>query len=476
MNIKGPTGAIPVDLETHAVEPTAPARESRGTRASPSQSVLLKLSPNLFQLGQILEVVVAKVERENLLLLLQNKLVDKDGLPIKMQFRVPRTQSAEVGQRLTVQVSELKDSVPKLTVIAVQKAELSIQNLLAQAQTKQQPLQQLLDNLSQLQNRNPKTPQTLATPLPKEINDRIQTLWRALPEANQIQQLNALKQGIQHSGPFLESQLLQASLTENRFFPSTDTKTNLLRIAEAIRHQLQQQPATEHKSATSQSTTSGSLASPSTTATAATIKANANPMAGAKSGITQTHPPIDPDIPAPPVRQAMAINSLNGEQILELLLQQTEGSLQRALAQQLHMLTTDNPRQPLIVELPIRNGQDGVDVFDLRIHPDQEQHQQAEEGPDSESKTWSVMMSFNLEGLGPVRAQINFAHGKVSTQWWAEQESTVALFKNNVETLQSRLSNVGAEINKLDCLCGKPKTLEAPIKTRYNDAYLDEQA
>ena len=462
MNITPPSGVPPTDLDNQAVEPTAPTRETRPVLPSPSsQSVQLKLSPNMFQLGQVLDLIVAKMDRDNVLLLMQNKIFDKDGQPLKLQFTVPRAPNNEVGQRITAQVTDLKDNLPKLNVIATQKPQVSINNLLVQAQTKQQPLQQLLDGYAQVTNK-----ENINSALPREVNERIQTLWRALPESGQIQRANALKHGIQNSGPFLESQLLKASMTETQFFPATDTKTNLLRIAEAIRHQLHTPSPTQTRgTTTTPSPITQNPAQTNTTAKQPGLPPNVN-MAPPQAR-------IDPDIPVPSPRLHASLGNLMGDQILELLLQQTEGSLQRTLAQQLLMLNNDNPRQQLIVELPIRNGQEGVDVFDLRIHPDQEQNAGAEQ--ETEATTWTVMMSFNLDGLGPVRAQVSFANGQVSTNWWAEQADTVDLFKNNIEVLQSRLTHVGAEVSKLNCQHGLPKIQETQANPLYSDSFLDEQ-
>ncbi len=461
MNITPPSGPPPTDLDGQTVEPTVPTRASRPVNPSPSsQSVLLKLQPNLFKLGQVLDLVVAKMDRDNALLLLQNKFFDKDGQPLKLQFTVPRSQASEVGERITARVTQLQDNMPKLSVIATEKPQINLNNLIAQAQMKQQPLQQLLDGYAQVTSKVPAN-----GVLPKEINDRIQTLWRALPESAQIQKANTLKHGIQNAGPFLESQMLKASLNEKAFFPATDTKTNLLRIAEAIRHQLQ----TPTSTTPSTSSTPSALTQNATQTASATKPPNLPPNVN----IAPQQTKVDPDIPAPSVRHPVSMSTLTGDQILEVLLQQTEGSLQRTLTQQLQMLNNETARQQLIVELPIRNDQDGVDVFDLRIYPDQEQGSGAEQENDATS--WTVMMSFNLDGLGPVRAQVSFANGQVSTNWWAEQAETVELFKNHIETLQSRLTHVGAEVDKLNCQHGLPKVQEAQIVAPYNDSYLDEQ-
>ncbi|VAW92335.1 hypothetical protein MNBD_GAMMA21-1231 [hydrothermal vent metagenome] len=459
MKITPPSGNPPTDFEGQTVEPTSPVKASRPTSPSPSQSVLLKLSPNLFQLGQILDLVVAKLDRNNALLSLQNKIFDQDGQPLKLQFSVSRTPSNEIGQRITARVSELQDNLPKLSVIATEKPQVSINNLLALAQTRQQPLQQMLDSFAQTTNK-----ENTNSSLPREVNERIQTLWRALPKSSQIQQANNLKYGLQNSGPFLEAHLHKAGTHENHFSPSADTKTNLLRIAEAIRQHIHSTVLTPPNGAAEKN-------NPASTQTGTT--ADKPPASTLQQG--QALPPqkVDADIPVPPNRHHNSMSNLSGNQILEVLLQQTEGSLQRTLTQQLLMLSNETARQQIVVELPIRNDQNSVDVFDLRIHPDQEQQTGAEQ--DNESSTWMVMMSFNLDGLGPVRAQVSFSNGQVSTNWWAEQAETVELFKNNIETLQSRLTHVGAEVDKLHCQQGQPKIHTAPVISPYNDNPLDEK-
>jgi len=477
MDIKGPTGSIPVDNEPVQVAPGTASRESRNTSSSPSQSVLLKLSSNLFKLGQVLNVIVAKVEQNALLLMLQDKILDPDGNPLNIQLRAPRTQAAEVGQRLQVQVTDIKQNIPTLNVVASQRPALVLADLLNQAQARQQPLQQLLNNLVQV-----KSTDALLASLPKQVTEQIDTLWRALPEAGQLQRPENVRQAIQRSGPFLESQLLKAELGKTRLFPALDTKTTLLRLAEALRQQNTNASARE----------TGSTATTTTQQPLNTLLSR--PLSGSGSQTNQpmstTLPPpaanpamqnagatprVDPNIPTPPTQQTQSLANMTSNQILELLTQQTEGSLQRTLTHQLHMLNTDSARQQLVFELPIKHG-GGVDVFDMRIHPDQEGPQQQDE---EQARPWTIMMAFNLEGLGAIRAQISLVNDQISTHWWAEQQQTVELFQQHMATLQDRLSHVGLEVDKIECQCGVPKV--APTdetvkqKTPYSDVNLDEK-
>ncbi len=467
MEIKGPTGSIPVDNDAVQVEPSTASRQSRNSQPSPSQSVLLKLSPNLFKLGQVLDVIVTKVEQNSLLLMLQNKMTDPDGNPLNVQLRAPRTAPAEVGQRLQVQVTDTKQNIPVLQVVNSQRPALVLADLINQAQAKQQPLQQLLNSLVQV-----KSTDALLGALPKQVTEHIDTLWRALPDASQLQRPDNLRQAIQYSGPFLESQLLKAEQGSTRFFPAMDTKTSLLRIAEALRQQNINVGNRDTSAATQTPLTQPQTQSP---LQSQPRNNSLNPQVGVE---TKNQPPagrVDPNIPAPPSRQTQALINMTTNQLLELLTQQTEGSLQRTLTHQLQMLNPDNVRQQLAFELPIKHGNE-VDVFDMRIHPDQEGSQQ---NTAEQERPWTIMMAFNLEGLGAIRAQISLVNDHISTHWWAEQQQTVDLFQQHMSTLQDRLSHVGLDVDKVQCQCGVPKVSGEdevkPQKTLYTDINLDEK-
>jgi hypothetical protein len=467
MEIKGPTGSIPVDTEPTQVQPGTASRESRNASAAPSQSVLIKLSPNLFKLGQVLSVTVARVEQNALLLMLQDKITDRNGNPINLQLRAPKVADVEPGQRLQVQVTDLKQNIPTLKIIDSQRPAMVLSDLISQAQTKQQPLQQMLNNLVQIRSTD-----SLLAGIPKAVTERIDSLWRALPEQNQLQRPDNVKQAIQYAGPFLESQLLKMGEGSTRFFPARDTKNNLLRLAEALRQQNSLSLSRENAATT---TTTNTTAQPTTTSKPLSPQAPNN-LAGTAQLITENKGPavprVDPNIPNPSVRQATNFVNLNTNQIIELLTQQTEGSLQRTLTQQLHMLNTDNIRQQLVFELPIRHG-NNVDVFDMRIHPDQGGSQQQEA---EQARPWTIMMAFDLEGLGPVRAQISLVNDRISTHWWAEQQLTVELFQQHMATLQDRLSHVGLEVEKVQCQCGVPQlSTQQEQKTHYSDINLDEE-
>jgi len=85
------------------------------------------------------------------------------------------------------------------------------------------------------------------------------------------------------------------------------------------------------------------------------------------------------------------------------------------------------------MELPIRHG-DQVDVFDLRI----EEEEPHPHGENTTSPRWSVRLSFDLAGLGPVHALISLQAESVATRFWVERPETARLFDHWLETLESR--------------------------------------
>jgi len=155
-----------------------------------------------------------------------------------------------------------------------------------------------------------------------------------------------------------------------------------------------------------------------------------------------------------PQAQARATASLT-MMTTEHLLQQTEGGLAHISTQQLHS-TNHDPQRPLwLLELPGRHD-NGVDVFDLRIQRDGKERHTAEPA----HHTWTVMLAFDLQGPGPVRAQVDLVQDKISSYWWADQASTVELFHQHMEQLQQRISSAGLKVNKLQYQQGIPDTVQ----------------
>ncbi len=483
MDIKGPAGTPPVDNEPITVKPGSATSLPTHNPRSSSPSVQVQLSPSLFKLGQLLDVIVAKVERDALLLLLQNKVINHKGEPLAIQFRAPKVFDAKVGQQLTVQVTNIRNNQPELAIVAVNKTAAELQASLQRTAQVQKPVQHLLEHLLAVKQLKPET-----INLPTAIREQVDRLWRSLPDASQIQKPDNLRQAMQYAGPFLESNLLKSVNARNRVIPELDIRGQLLRLAESLRQQQQvARPATTAAETSpasqpqaqprppippvatpplptgtpSQSTTASSSTSSSPAATTTPTKPESAPVTR-----------LDPRLPVPPQRVDVRFDLPKLEQLLTQLLQQSDSGLARMQHQQLLMAQAET-RPQWILELPVKHGDD-VDVFDMRIHPDAEQHR---DKPDRQ-QPWTVMLAFNLEGLGPVRAQISLYNGQISTYWWAEQPQTVSLFHQHISHLQNRLQHAGVPIDKVSCECGIPKAdaVQGPVQSGpYSSKGLDEQ-
>lgn len=470
MNIQGPMGPPPVDnTEPLSVTPGSASTASRNVTQTPVASVQVQLSPNLFTQGQILEAVISKIEQDTLLLVLQNKLLDSRGQPLNIQFRTPAFPGAEVGQQLSLQVAQVKQNLPVLQLLSVSNTPQDLLANLQQTLANNRPLQSVLEHLLAAKQLPPSQ-----VALPTSVREQLDRVWRTLPESTQLQRPDHLRQALKNTGPFLEAHLAKMAMgSPERFYPAMDIRAQLLRLAEALRQQIPQPPNTNPTTPPTPTTTAQATLSQAavTTSTATTSTTTAQTTATPATTQTPVAPKQELNLPNALPRQTVQYEGLKAEQILQQLLQQTDAGLARIQHQQVQMSQADI-RPQWLMELPIKHS-DGVDVFDIRIQPDAEQQGHSDKDP---THPWTVMLAFNLDGLGPVRAQISLFNGQISNYWWAEQPETVQLFQQHLSFLENRLQHAGVPFQQLVCACGIPEPKQTQTKVPYSDANLDERA
>lgn len=468
MTIQGPTGPPPpVDKKPLSISPGAGSPAAKNPTQTPVASVQVQLSPALFKQGQMLNVAIAKIEQDALLLVLQNRLTDHKGEPLNIQFRVAKFPGAQPGQQLTVHVADIKNNQPVLQLVSTNKPPLDLQATLQQSLVNNRPLQGVFDHLIAAKQSRP---EQLA--LPANVREQLDRLWRSLPELSQLQRPDNLRQALNNAGPFLEAYLAKVATGSEQHPPAMDVRAQLLRLAQTLRQQTPQQPnVTTNTTATNSTLTS--LNSSAQTTPAPMTQTNPQNMTTptAQPSTRQTANAPTNNLPNPAARQAVNYEGLKAEQILQQLLQQTDAGLARIQQQQVQMVQTE-ARPQWVMELPVKHGE-GVDVFDIRIQPDAEQNSQNQK---DQAYPWTVMLAFNLEGLGPVRAQISLYNGQISTYWWAEQQQTVSLFHEHLSFLENRLQHAGVSIQQLACECGIPEPRTIANKIPYSDSNLDELA
>lgn len=196
------------------------------------------------------------------------------------------------------------------------------------------------------------------------------------------------------------------------------------------------------------------------------------PSTGASPGALSTAlpgtvaPPFTGATPAPQAAVQATIDLINRIGNLRTdLMRQSEAALARIQLHQLASQPRDAERGWLewLFELPVRRGDD-IDLWSMRFRREQQEHHEKKQKMQNK---WSVQLAFDLPGLGPVQAQVTLQGERVSTRFWAGKETSLPLFRENLQSLQEMFDQVGLEVGELDCVPGPmPSAATAPSLIR----------
>jgi hypothetical protein len=125
----------------------------------------------------------------------------------------------------------------------------------------------------------------------------------------------------------------------------------------------------------------------------------------------------------------------------------------------------------LLFEIPIRCG-DSIESLQLRIQ-NEEEHRS--EGHATGESTLSVQFSFRFDHLGAIRATLRLTGEYLSTCWWAERSTTVALINDHLPLLRQRLLDIGLQVTSMECRQGQP-TQAIDELTILRRGFIDEKA
>lgn len=159
------------------------------------------------------------------------------------------------------------------------------------------------------------------------------------------------------------------------------------------------------------------------------------------------------------------------------LLKLLAGALNRIQFNQLNSLyqsQSSSPDSPLIqtwqMEIPFINQQKEIDPIQLRV--DQEDANKDEQSETEKKSKWKITLAFDFEGLGPLVVQINLMPPQISSTIWAEQKETLKMVNNEAKKLRESLTNIGLEVDSINCLHGQPNLK----KTRLDQQIVDIKA
>ncbi len=117
------------------------------------------------------------------------------------------------------------------------------------------------------------------------------------------------------------------------------------------------------------------------------------------------------------------------------------------------------------LELPVRDGQQFSHV-QMRI---QREEEAAKKKNQEASVQWEVRLAFSLDQLGSLQVIARLTKGAVSSQFWAEQDGTLELIRQELDYLRQRLESQGLEVGKLSSHRGSPPEPEQLVQQRWID-------
>jgi len=439
MDIKGLSGPprenTPVTsrVDTSTIHPTL---ATTAAKAVGEQAI-----SRIWQVGVILQLLVTQVKGEEVSLSLTQRGADLPLIQTKTDLAlVP-------GQQVVARVTGGLQN-PSLQLIQLNH---SPQDILSQTLRQQLPLQQslppLLANINWTAKQAAFQPQKLNNTLPPQVLEIARQLVEGLPTNQQLRDPNQLFKAIHLSGQYLEHTLLNRATSQPHFNPEQDVRSQLLRLAQALRQLVNLPPGVEKPATppTPQTTTAPGVAAQTVRES---IPMNSKDVVATSSAVTASRT----QSAQPQAGSDASLATLtNPKHMANELLQQVDGVLARIQSQQLQSLQTEQQgRHVWMMELPVKHEQ-GVDLFDLRIQRDRQNREHTEQ-----EKSWSMNLAFDLEGLGPIRAKVSLVGEAITANFWTELPDTRRLFHEHIEHLRSQLNQSGLEVNELSCQCGIP--------------------
>lgn len=387
---------------------------------SSKQNNLPGSTPTNWQVSQLIQAVITKITEKQLFLDIQG---------VKANTPKPANLDLQVGDILKMQVEQLKP-LPQFRIVRLQSTSnvnlpnQAVSNILSQNSA----IAPLLKNLSFVANR----PSLRPSPLSAETNAAVRDLFKNLPSVFNLKTAQQVKNHMENSGLYIESKIKNEILSSIQHMQlnkissdkvsvnirpllNLDLGAQLHRLADLVKTQLASQQ---------------NIAKPT------------NPVVISK--------PIPHQVNRPPTEQVSLQNITQRDEAMQTFLRQIESSLTHLQQTQLQNLNESQANRPLwLMELPIKNGQE-IDLFELKISQD-ETHQTE----DDEQKVWNVTLTFDLNGLGKVKAHIKMQNEHISAQFYSEKMETLSLFRENFSLLRSKLNSSGFNVGNIECAQAK---------------------
>lgn len=370
------------------------------------------------------------------------------------------TLNLTAGQTLRLEVASLKE-LPVLKLLSLLQ-----QNPVAQALRsvlpRQQPLTPLFTALARIAN-----PGVSSTTLDPAISRLARELFARLPDTASVSRPNSLQQALRDSGQFLESKLAQSGTAQPPLAKgetlARDFKANLLRLVQVLRENVANSaPATSRAAASATAQASAvQLSSQLASSLASSVRLPPGMLSDPSAPLQRGQPPL----PVP--LAAVAQLAKSGAPLTpQELLRHVEGALARVQLNQLSSLPVERQLAPeWLIELPVRRDTE-TDIWSLRISRDPDGDKDCAPGA---APDWTVMLAFDLPGLGPMQTRVSLRGDHVTAQFFSQTQGILPVISEHLPLLQARLQQAGLHVDDLSCHHGQIPAPVSPPKTRILD-------
>lgn len=158
-------------------------------------------------------------------------------------------------------------------------------------------------------------------------------------------------------------------------------------------------------------------------------------------------------------------------QILKLL----AGMIHKLQFNQLHSLlhsntNSDNPlQQTWFFELPVLNTNQNIETFNFRIDKEPQDTKDEENTSEEKKFQWKLLLSFDLDSLGPIYVLVKLSQNHVSSELWADKDSTLSLLQKESTYFKSQLEKIGLTVSEILCKKGQPTQIKTTLDRHLVD-------
>ncbi|KZZ79672.1 hypothetical protein A3767_32035 [Oleiphilus sp. HI0133] len=108
------------------------------------------------------------------------------------------------------------------------------------------------------------------------------------------------------------------------------------------------------------------------------------------------------------------------------------------------------------MELPYFHEQQ-IQTLQLRIDQHQAKHSKSNEEQPDQQRSWTIELSFDFEGIGPLHIKAELAPPKLKTEIWVANNEVKTIVAGEQALFIKRLQEAGLEVEPPTCHIGAPE-------------------